>query len=83
MHKHTKEPYFNGNQKHISFLTATMNAIRESKIPLYSSKYSRKDYNQHQLLALLIFKEYLELKLRCLVYSIDRFLKNQRIFVLN
>lgn len=67
----TKEPYFYGNQKHISFLTATMNAIRESKIPLYSSKFSRKDYNQHQLLALLIFKEYLGVRYREIVELIE------------
>jgi transposase len=66
-----KEPYFYGNQKHISFLTATMNAIRESKIPLYSSKFSRKDYNQHQLLALLIFKEYLGVRYREIVELVE------------
>lgn len=31
--------------------------ITFAKIPLYSSQYSRKDYNQHQLLALLLLKE--------------------------
>lgn len=66
-----KEPYFYGNQKHISFLTATMNAIRESKIPLYSSKFSRKDYNQHQLLALLVFKEYLGVRYREIVELVE------------
>jgi hypothetical protein len=68
---HLKEPYFYGNQKHISFLTATMNAIRESKIPLYSSKFSRKDYNQHQLLALLVFKEYLGARYREIIELIE------------
>ena len=66
-----KKPYFNGNQKHISFLTATMNAIRESNIPLYSSKFSRKDYNQHQLLALLVFKEYLGVRYREIIELIE------------
>ena len=66
-----KEPYFYGNHKHISFLTATMNAIRESKIPLYSSKFSRKDYNQHQLLALLVFKEYLGVRYREIVELVE------------
>jgi transposase len=68
---HLKEPYFYGNQKHISFLTATMNAIRESKIPLYSSKFSRKDYNQHQLLALLVFKEYLGARYREIIELVE------------
>lgn len=66
-----KELYFHGNQKHISFLTATLNAIRESKIQLYSSKFSRKDYNQHQLLALLILKEYLGVIYREIVELVE------------
>jgi transposase len=67
----TKEPYFYGNQKHISFLTATLNAIREANIPLYSSKYSRKDYTQHQLLALLVFKEYLGARYREIIELVE------------
>jgi hypothetical protein len=30
----------------------------EARISLYSCKYSRRDYTQHQLLTLLLFKEY-------------------------
>ena len=48
-----------------------MNAIRESKIPLYSSKFSRKDYNQHQLLALLVFKEYLGARYREIIELVE------------
>ncbi|MEI6293813.1 MAG: IS5 family transposase [Methanomicrobiales archaeon] len=48
-----------------------MNAIRESKIPLYSSKFSRKDYNQLQLLALLVFKEYLGVRYREIVELVE------------
>jgi hypothetical protein len=33
--------------------------IRDSRIPLYSSKFSRKTYTQYQLLVLLLLKEYL------------------------
>jgi hypothetical protein len=33
--------------------------VRSSRIPLYSCKYSKKVYTQHQLLALLLFKEYM------------------------
>jgi hypothetical protein len=66
-----KEPYFYGNQKHISFLTATLNAIRESNIPLYSSKFSRKDYTQHQLLTLLVFKEYLGARYREIIELVE------------
>jgi len=61
---HHKEPYFYSNQKHISFLTVTLNAIKAAKIPEYRTKYSKHAYNQHQLLSLLIFKEYLGVKYR-------------------
>ncbi|MEM2934633.1 MAG: hypothetical protein QXL78_06890 [Methanocellales archaeon] len=33
--------------------------MKSSRIPLYSSKFSKRTYTQHQLLAILLFKEYL------------------------
>src|SRR5271157_804146 len=59
-----KEPYFYSNQKHISFLTITMNVIKAAKVPVYRTKFSKHEYNQHQLLSLVIFKEYLGVKYR-------------------
>lgn len=58
MRKQTRGPYSYSRHKHISFLTITLNTIQASRIPLYSSEYSRKDYSQHQLLAILILKTY-------------------------
>lgn len=55
-----KEHYFFSNHKYISFLTVVINAINEANIPEYSSRFSKKVYNQHQLLALLLMKEYLK-----------------------
>jgi len=54
-----KEHYFFSDQSYICFLTACRSAIELAKIPLYSSQYSRKDYNQHQLILLLLLKEYI------------------------
>ena len=54
-----KEHYFFSDQKYICFLTSCQNAVRLTGIPDCSSPYSRKDFAQHQLLTLLIFKEYL------------------------
>lgn len=53
-----KGQYFFSDQTYICFLTACNSAIALAKIPLYSSPYSRKDYNQHQLLTLLLLKEF-------------------------
>ena len=59
-----KEPYFYSNQKHISFLTVTLNVVKAIKVPEYRTKYSKHEYSQHQLLTLIIFKEYLGMRYR-------------------
>lgn len=45
--------------RYIRFVELSSRLIRDSRIPLYSSKYSKKTYTQHQLLILLLLKEYL------------------------
>ena len=45
--------------KYIRFVDLASQVIKESRIPLYSCKYSKKTYTQHQLLILLLLKEYL------------------------
>jgi hypothetical protein len=39
-------------------------AVARAALPAYSSKYSRKDYTQHQLFALLALREFLKLDYR-------------------
>ena len=45
--------------RYIRFVELSSGLIRDPRISLYSSKYSKKIYTQHQLLVLLIPKEYL------------------------
>jgi transposase len=45
--------------RYIRFVELSSGVIKGSRIPLYSSKFSRKTYTQHQLLILLLLKEYL------------------------
>ena len=45
--------------RYIRYVELSSRLIRDSRIPLYSSKYSKKTYTQHQLLVLLLLKEYL------------------------
>ena len=45
--------------RYIRFVELSSGLIRDSRIPLFSSKFSRKTYTQHQLLTLLLLKEYL------------------------
>ncbi len=44
---------------YIRFVDIASQVIKESRIPLYSCKFSKKTYTQHQLLTLLLLKEYL------------------------
>lgn len=71
MPKPNKEQYFFSNQKYICFLTTVLNIIHDSQIPKFSSVYSKRRYNQHQLLALLILKEYLNFGYRGLTEIIQ------------
>jgi hypothetical protein len=45
--------------RYIRFVELSSGLIRDSRIPLYSSKYSKKTFTQHQLLVILFLKEYL------------------------
>ena len=71
MTNQNKEHYFFSDQKYICFLTSCQNAIRQTGIPEYSSRYSRKDFSQHQLLTLLLFKEYLGARYRDFIGLIE------------
>ena len=71
MENTNKEHYFFSDQKYICFLTSCQNAIQLTGVSAYSSQYSRKDFNQHQLLTLLLFKEYLGARYRDFVNLIE------------
>jgi len=45
--------------KYIRFVDIASQVIKKSRIPLYSCKFSKRTYTQHQLLILLLLKEYL------------------------
>ena len=54
-----KETKVLSTNRYIRFVEVASGLIRNSRIPLYSSKFSKKIYTQHQLLTLLLLKEYL------------------------
>jgi len=56
----TKEPVHGSTNKYISFIDAALDAVKASRIPLYSSRFAKKTYNQHQLMVLILLKEYLQ-----------------------
>src|SRR5674476_751382 len=45
--------------RYIRFVELSSGLIKDSRIPLFSSKFSKKTYTQHQLPILLLLKEYL------------------------
>jgi transposase len=45
--------------RYIRFVELSSGLIKDSRIPLFSSKFSKKTYTQHQLLIILLLKEYL------------------------
>jgi hypothetical protein len=57
--------------RHIRFVEISSGLIKGSRIPLYSSKFSKKTYNQHQLLILILLKEYLSKDYRDTVDLVD------------
>ena len=57
--------------RYIRFVEISSGLIKESRIPLYSSKFSKKTYNQHQLLILILLKEYLSEDYRDTVELVD------------
>jgi hypothetical protein len=57
--------------RYIRFVEISSGLIKESRIPLYSSKFSKKTYNQHQLLILILLKEYLSDDYRDTVDLVD------------
>jgi len=57
--------------RYIRFVEISSGLIKGSRIPLYSSKFSKKTYNQHQLLILILLKEYLSEDYRDTVDLVD------------
>jgi hypothetical protein len=57
--KRGKETKIVSINRYIRFIEISSGLIKGSRIPLYSSKFSKKTYNQHQLLILILLKEYL------------------------
>ncbi len=49
--------------RYINLVKTSLSVIKNSHLPLHSSKFSKRKYTQHQLLTLIILKE--EIGLYC------------------
>jgi len=57
--------------RYINLTEAILAVVRSSHLPLYSCKYSRRTYTQHQLMTLLLLRETLGTDYRDTVELID------------
>jgi len=55
----------------MSFIKYAFSLVRSSHLTFYSSKYSRRDYTQHQLLTILLFKEYRKEDYRTVICDLE------------
>ncbi|NMB79317.1 MAG: IS5 family transposase [Methanomicrobiales archaeon] len=55
----------------ISFIKHAYSLVRSSHLSAYSCKYSRRDYTQHQLLTILLFKEYRKEDYRTVICDLE------------
>ena len=66
-----KETNKKSSGRFISFIKHAFSLIRSSHLSLYSCKYSRRDYTQHQLLTILLFKEYQKEDYRTIIWNLE------------
>jgi transposase len=61
----------NSRNKYIKFVDLSLKTVQSSRLNLYSCKYSKHVYTQHQLLALVFLKEYISTEYRDFIELID------------
>src|SRR4030042_6461302 len=71
MFSNHKETIKKSTGRFISFIKHAFSIVQSSRISPYSCKYSRRDYTQHQLLTLLLFKEYRKEDYRTVIWNLE------------
>ena len=67
----TKEHPILGSNKYIKFIDLSLKTVQSSRLNFYSCKYSKRIYTQHQLVVLVLLKEYISTDYRDFVELID------------
>ena len=67
----SKETNKRSSGRFISFIKHALSLVQSTHLSLYSSKYSRRDYTQHQLLTILLFKEYRKEDYRTVIWDLE------------
>jgi hypothetical protein len=71
MFSNDKETINKSSGRFIRFIKHAFSLVQSSHLSLYSSKYSRRDYTQHQLLTILLFKEYRKEDYRTIIWDLE------------
>ena len=71
MSSNNKETNKKSSNRFISFIKHAYSLVRSSHLSRYSCKYSRRDYTQHQLLTLILFKEYRKEDYRTIIWNLE------------
>ncbi|WP_321508388.1 IS5 family transposase [uncultured Methanoregula sp.] len=71
MFSNDKETIKKSSGRFIRFIKHAFSIVQSSRISPYSCKYSRRDYTQHQLLTLLLFKEYRKEDYRTVIWNLE------------
>lgn len=71
MFSNDKETIKKSSGRFISFIKHAFSLVRSSHLSRYSCKYSRRDYTQHQLLTLILFKEYRKEDYRTIIWDLE------------
>ncbi|MFP4655894.1 MAG: IS5/IS1182 family transposase, partial [Methanohalobium sp.] len=66
--KHTSNISSN---KYLNFIDTALAVSGNSRLEIYSCKYSKRTYTQHQLVVLVMFKEYLNEDYRDIVELVE------------
>ena len=66
-----KETIKKSSGRFISFVKHAFSIVQSSRISPYSCKYSRRDFTQHQLLTILLFKEYRKEDYRSIIWNLE------------
>jgi len=71
MFSNDKETIKKSSGRYISFIKHAYSLVQSSRLARYSCKYSRRDYTQHQLLTILLFKEYRKAYYRTIIWDLE------------
>lgn len=77
-----KETIKKSASRNIRFIQAALSVVTSTRISPYSCKFSKKIYTQHQLLALILFKDYRNQHYREFIEDVGDMEKVQEILVL-